>query len=634
MPFCLEHMKGAVDEIVIVDTGSKDGTLEIAKQAGVKVYQVPWKNDFSAAKNYAIERATGKWILFLDADERISEDDTQRIKPLLDNPMAEGYLFYIYTKMEWAESSSPTQSLRLFRNRKEYRYQNRVSERIPDDAITSIKDAGIVILHQPDPQRFRQIQQLKRNLLEQEIREQPEDSYLRYVYGIELLNERKYDQAAEQFSEAIETVSTAHVYAPHLYKCLAWSLMSQKRIKEAIGSISRGLNPFPFYTDLLFLRGQCHKELRQYKEAIKDLESCLRMGDPPNSLMPEPGVGTFKALLSLGEIHQELLNHDKALEFYKKSFLLEQTYTEPLYRMGTLITENARLGEGDQVILGLIDPSDPEQMMTLIDVLCMERRYSQALMYAKRVESAIGTRDDISFVKGICYSMQGQPDEAEQQFLKIKTDSPYYHQVLLHRIQNFWLHDRWNEAGKMLQEMALSPQLSPSAKSVYSCTHAWLTGQLLEDGVSLNPEGNETLAKFIENFLWINQTPKAKVLLEWLLKSESEHLYMKIGEMLAEQNDGETVERIFCHMKDPLHRVNYREKTAKRFMQNENVEWAEKMLKTDQETELGVTGYLVRNKILLHRTVEILSAGMRSRKVDKETKNKLFTLMECMTDEN
>ena len=73
LPHWLACMKNVADEIVVVDTGSTDNTVALAKEAGAKLYNFKWINDFAAAKNYAIEQVTGDWILFMDADETFTE---------------------------------------------------------------------------------------------------------------------------------------------------------------------------------------------------------------------------------------------------------------------------------------------------------------------------------------------------------------------------------------------------------------------------------------------------------------------------------------------------------------------------------------------------------------------------------
>jgi tetratricopeptide (TPR) repeat protein len=71
LPGCLDSVKGIVDEVVLVDTGSTDATCELAASRGALVLERPWDDDFAAPRNLAIERATGDWILVLDADERL-----------------------------------------------------------------------------------------------------------------------------------------------------------------------------------------------------------------------------------------------------------------------------------------------------------------------------------------------------------------------------------------------------------------------------------------------------------------------------------------------------------------------------------------------------------------------------------
>ena len=69
LPICLKSIKDIADEIIVVDTGSKDKTVEVAKSFGAKVYFFKWINDFSAARNESLKYATSDWLLVLDADE-------------------------------------------------------------------------------------------------------------------------------------------------------------------------------------------------------------------------------------------------------------------------------------------------------------------------------------------------------------------------------------------------------------------------------------------------------------------------------------------------------------------------------------------------------------------------------------
>ena len=72
--------KGLVSEQVVVDTGSTDQTMEIARRMGAIVYEFPWKDDFSAAKNFAISKTKYEWIAFLDADEYLAPDAKEKVR--------------------------------------------------------------------------------------------------------------------------------------------------------------------------------------------------------------------------------------------------------------------------------------------------------------------------------------------------------------------------------------------------------------------------------------------------------------------------------------------------------------------------------------------------------------------------
>lgn len=88
---CLESLKGLVDEIIIVDTGSTDKTIEIAKKFTSKIFSFTWCDDFAAARNESLKYATKDWILILDADEIIADEDHQKIKKAISK---EAYLAY------------------------------------------------------------------------------------------------------------------------------------------------------------------------------------------------------------------------------------------------------------------------------------------------------------------------------------------------------------------------------------------------------------------------------------------------------------------------------------------------------------------------------------------------------------
>lgn len=179
--------KDIMSEQIVVDTGSTDRTVEIAKQMGAKVFQFPWVDDFSAAKNYAIDRAKGNWIIFLDADEYMSPKDVQKIPSMLReiNPtshtalvtswvqvnsdadlsqdQAEGSLKWVPTvTTDGSQHMSLSGSvMRIFRRLPELRYQGRIHEKLylkfdkPDSLDVSKELAVFHTGYNPDWKNFQ-----------------------------------------------------------------------------------------------------------------------------------------------------------------------------------------------------------------------------------------------------------------------------------------------------------------------------------------------------------------------------------------------------------------------------------------------------------------------------------------------
>ena len=150
----LNSLKGQVDELIVVDTGSTDRTVSIAKQYNAKVFHFKWQDDFSAPRNFAIDRVTGDWIVFLDADESFAQPSTVRksIEKLLqEHPDKEAIMIPRCDIDRAGKEISRDFSLRIFRNCSHLRYHGMVHENIrqSDGKIPNFCQAGkeLLIMH-------------------------------------------------------------------------------------------------------------------------------------------------------------------------------------------------------------------------------------------------------------------------------------------------------------------------------------------------------------------------------------------------------------------------------------------------------------------------------------------------------
>jgi glycosyltransferase involved in cell wall biosynthesis len=288
-PACLEDMDEIADEMLVIDLGSEDRTTELARQSGAAVYQPEWEDDFSKIENFCMDHAAGKWVLFLQADEVISHEQLKELKLLLQNPGAEGYLIDVDDRQKEQAVSSPTQFLRLIRNRKNYRFQYRSFAYIPEEELYSLQSSGLRITHRGGKNAGWQTEERKR-LLQKDLTEHPQNGYLWYLKGIELLNQEKYKESAASLELARQTFVGGYLYVPHLYKCLGICLLSLGRNKEAEEVLNVGFWLFPFYTDLLVLRAELYRQLDRNEEALKDLETCLALQKGSNACVPKPEI--------------------------------------------------------------------------------------------------------------------------------------------------------------------------------------------------------------------------------------------------------------------------------------------------------------------------------------------------------
>jgi len=96
LPRCLNSVMGLVKEIIIVDTGSTDDSIAIARSYGARVYTDPWQDDFARPRNIGIEQATGQWILIMDPDEIIKKEHHQEIKWLTTTKRFDAYWLTTY----------------------------------------------------------------------------------------------------------------------------------------------------------------------------------------------------------------------------------------------------------------------------------------------------------------------------------------------------------------------------------------------------------------------------------------------------------------------------------------------------------------------------------------------------------
>ena len=163
---CLRSVSGVVDEIVVVDTGSTDETMPIAKTFGARVCEFPWRDDFSAARNHGLLHCRGQWVLTLDADEQLDSETTDLIRPAILEPGRDLYYLRVLNLLPGGLTGSEVRLIRLFRNVPGTCYMGRIHEQLVQNLPSSV--GGILdtrVLHYGyDPALMAKKDKISRNM--------------------------------------------------------------------------------------------------------------------------------------------------------------------------------------------------------------------------------------------------------------------------------------------------------------------------------------------------------------------------------------------------------------------------------------------------------------------------------------
>ncbi|MCI8513063.1 MAG: glycosyltransferase [Lachnospiraceae bacterium] len=291
-------------EQIVVDTGSSDRTVEIARQMGAQVYYFSWIDDFAAAKNYAIDQAKGDWIAFLDADEYMEAEDGARIAAMLERWTAgaenERVSKTIAILTAWVNLEDDGSvmahgsQLRFFQNRKDLRYRGRIHEALYlDGHCLSESDwldavGEVTIYHTGYAKSVAgegQKAERNRRILEKELAERPDDPSLMGYLGDTCRSKGENEEAIACYEKAIgvlpfppdegwpdEDTRTCRNFVNLLLLLCQEKEEENERIRR---TYEKALLYFPGEADLEYILGNYYVRRGDYKEAGRHLERCL-----------------------------------------------------------------------------------------------------------------------------------------------------------------------------------------------------------------------------------------------------------------------------------------------------------------------------------------------------------------------
>ncbi len=342
---CLNSVKGLVDEIIVVDTGSEDRTKEIARGFTNKVFDFAWTNDFSAARNEAIFRATGDWVLVLDADEELDKKDHLDILQAINCWQFLG--FNLVTRNYSNDSNVsgwlplteeknlgkgltgfyPSVKVRLFQNRKDLRFSGRIHEQVKIENAPTLK---LQVHHYGALKENSLKKENYFSLAKEKLQDNDQDAKAHYELGIQHKERGDLSLAERHFKESLSLDENP------LQPLLNLAIVQQKqgKIEEAITNYQRIVAKNTSYAEAYFGLGFCYYKLDDLEKATEFFWKTVEIN--PRHLEAYVNLGAVcerrgkvkEALIALE--NALCLNPKSARAYYNLGVIFEKQFKLPL----------------------------------------------------------------------------------------------------------------------------------------------------------------------------------------------------------------------------------------------------------------------------------------------------------------
>lgn len=324
---CLKAARPLVDEIIIADTGSSDRTREIAREMGARVVEFAWVNDFSAARNFALEQSDGDWNLVLDADEYLRPCSRKGLEKVLKGRQGMwlgGIIRYdSYRDQEGISQSTSVLPRLLPRG---VRYTGMIHEQ-PEGQYPCYQ-----VPLAADHDGYMVADKGERNLvyLEEAVAKYPKDGYYQFQMASTLRNLNRLRESLKYFRGFYRLAEADGGYRAGgvvLYLYTLLDLGTGECLDEAAGIVEKEESVLGNWSDFCFVCGLFYmkrvlSDVEKHIELLPNIEKCwlkcLRLGERPER-GGVVGTGSFKAAYNLGAWYEVSGQEELAVKYYREA---------------------------------------------------------------------------------------------------------------------------------------------------------------------------------------------------------------------------------------------------------------------------------------------------------------------------
>jgi tetratricopeptide (TPR) repeat protein len=390
---CLNSVKDFVDDLVVVDTGSEDSTIDIARAAGARIYRHPWTEDFSEARNHSIDHASSDWILVLDADEVLAARDAQQLQSMVRTTTAPGVKLIQRTYLRNANfvCASPNprtyvegneysdcldvRVIRLFRNDGRIRYQGRVHELVEPffEARRLVSETSDLVIHHfgkvGDATRLESKKRMYLDLGRRKAQEGATDALAQFELGVQLYEFDRFEECIPFFETSLKLNPSFDLALLYIAKACHESGQMERAGIYFQKCLKRGPeNDKVLFDYANFVRDQGH-----FKAAIKVYQKAL-LANPRHSL----------ALFNMGAIQFRTGETEKGLKSIERALHLNPDNASFYEHLGRLPLEGPSLQAAAQILEQYVDrfPGACECQAVLAEMCFKLKEFDRACKHA------------------------------------------------------------------------------------------------------------------------------------------------------------------------------------------------------------------------------------------------------------
>lgn len=368
---CLTSILPYVDECILVDTGSVDSTLEIARRHCCRIFFFEWCNDFSAARNYGIEQATGDWIIWVDADDTISPECGQRLRDMVAKAedRTTGFVMQVHIPPGPGEDGlTIVDHIKVFRpyypdKNTPIRFIGRLHEQLMEPIYAAggtVVRTDLYVTHS-GYDRSPEGQAKKRSrdtaILALDEADRPEHPFPRFNYGMTYFHWKEYDLAIQKFHECLERSGPRESTLRKVYAMLSGCYLGKGDLDNARAAIDKGLSLTPSDPELLFRAGNLYRDLGDFAAAERFYMRLLNSREFGHIDSLDVTMTTYKLKHNLALTLQDMNRYAEAEAQWRSALADNPTFAPSWHGLGELFVRQRRFDDAKAVSGKLADLS-------------------------------------------------------------------------------------------------------------------------------------------------------------------------------------------------------------------------------------------------------------------------------------